>query len=146
MSSTATLDESPTLARRIFGLRTIASEPGRTRQAVHKGLTGAKVRALQRQLGVNQKTLASLVGVAPRTLQSLEGRKRLSAVATDRAARLVRVFDYAVEVLGDKDAASGWLLDVNQALGGEAPITWLGTDAGTLEVVDLLGRIDHGMW
>ena len=113
---------------------------------MHKGLTGAKVRALQRQLGVNQKTLASLVGVAPRTLQSLEGRKRLSAVATDRAARLVRVFDYAVEVLGDKDAASGWLLDVNQALGGEAPITWLGTDAGTLEVVDLLGRIDHGMW
>lgn len=85
-----------------------------------------------------------VVGSA-RTLQ----RKRtahqpLSADESDRLARLARVVVRAEEALGNVDAAHRWLAKPNRSLGGAAPLHLLDSDAGTLAVSQVLGRIEHG--
>lgn len=52
----------------------------------------------------------------------------------------------AEEVLGDFDKATDWLSSENNALGGVTPISLLDTDAGAQSVMDLLGRIEHGVY
>jgi len=42
-------------------------------------------------------------------------------------------------------AAIDWLRSRNQALGGATPLSLLDTDAGAEDVMDLLGRIEHGV-
>ncbi len=58
---------------------------------------------------------------------------------------VVRIFNRAAEVLGDKKTAGEWLRDHQPALGGHIPLDLLWSDDGAKEVEDLLVRIDHGV-
>jgi len=136
-----------TLASRIFGVRSIESEPAAVRRAVMKGVPTTKLRAVREVYAFSQAEMAEALGVTARTL-TRKGRTRtpLGLSASDGTARLVRVFDRAVEVLGTRDRATEWLRTSNDALGGDAPRTWLDTDAGTAEVLRVLGRLEHGVF
>jgi putative toxin-antitoxin system antitoxin component (TIGR02293 family) len=112
---------------------------------------GLPVKALDTLLGdlvgefVSQADVYGVVGSA-RTLQ----RKRsqgttLSAEESDRLARLARMVVRTEEALGSPDRVQPWLATPNRALGGRTPISLLGSDAGTLAVERVLGRIEHGI-
>jgi putative toxin-antitoxin system antitoxin component (TIGR02293 family) len=112
---------------------------------------GLPVKALDTLLGdlvgefVSQADVYGVVGSA-RTLQ----RKRsqgttLSAEESDRLARLARMVVRTEEALGHADRVQPWLAAPNRALGGRTPISLLGSDAGTLAVERVLGRIEHGI-
>jgi putative toxin-antitoxin system antitoxin component (TIGR02293 family) len=51
----------------------------------------------------------------------------------------------ALEVFGDSDRAIQWLGESNPALNNEPPIRVIQTDDGRREVLDILGRIQHGV-
>jgi len=139
--------EPETLASRVFGVRTVESEPVAVRRAVIAGVEPAKLRTVQEVYGFTQGELAGLLGVTTRTLnRKSHAQKRLSLGASDGTARLVRVFDRAVEVLGTALRATEWLRTPNGALGGDPPRSWLDTDAGTAEVLRVLGRLEHGVF
>lgn len=65
---------------------------------------------------------------------SLRARKVKSAV-------LVR----AREVFGESERALQWMRESNPALNGETPIRAIRTEDGQREVLDILGRIQHGV-
>ena len=93
-----------------------------------------------------QAEIYRVVGSA-RTLQRKRTAHRpLSADESDRLARLARVVVFAEEALGNVAAAHRWLARPNRALGGAAPINLLDSDAGTLAVSQVLGRIEHGVY
>ena len=50
------------------------------------------------------------------------------------------------EVFEDRDFASQWIETPRRALNGKKPIELSKTDAGLSEVLDLLGRIEHGVF
>ena len=82
-----------------------------------------------------------------RTLQ----RKRdegsdLSPGESDRLARLARLLVRAEQVFTDREKAHRWLAAPNRALGGLRPISLLDSDAGSLAVERILGRIEHGVF
>ncbi|PHM70842.1 antitoxin Xre/MbcA/ParS toxin-binding domain-containing protein [Xenorhabdus sp. KJ12.1] len=65
---------------------------------------------------------------------------------SERIARLVRVFDATITFFnGDKEAAYHWLKEPVKGLGHVAPISLLSTESGALEVMDLIGRLEHGV-
>ncbi|MWR20541.1 DUF2384 domain-containing protein, partial [Helicobacter pylori] len=67
----------------------------------------------------------------------------------DESAKLVRfarVVERAESVFEGKEAALDWLSAPNAALGGKAPIACLDTDDGIEQVLDTLGRIEHGVF
>jgi len=86
--------------------------------------------------------------VAPdRTLaRRLAKQERLTTAETDRAIRLARIVTEAERVFGDSEKAGLWLRRDNGALGGQAPLSLLKTEAGARAVDEILIRIDHGMY
>jgi putative toxin-antitoxin system antitoxin component (TIGR02293 family) len=116
--------------------------------AVAIGLPSGSLDALLLQLApaaIPQKDLYQVVG-SERTLKRKRvGRTRLSVAESDKLARLARVAARAEEALGDRDRALRWLGKPNRALGGKAPVTLLGSDAGTVVVEQVLERLAHGV-
>lgn len=116
--------------------------------AVRKGLPSESLDivfgSFAKMMGL-QASLYQAVGSA-RTLQ----RKRaehsvLSADESDRLARLARMIVRAEQALDDTDKALDWMASPNRALRGERPIDLLDSDAGSLAVERILGRIEHGV-
>jgi len=70
----------------------------------------------------------------------------LTPEESERIARLVRVVDAAVQFFGSKKMAWDWLESPVRGLGNVAPITLIATESGALEVTDLLGRLEHGVF
>ena len=64
--------------------------------------------------------------------------------ARDEAYARVRA--KAVETLGSAEKADEWLVIPNRALGGRPPMAMLDTKEGAQEVVNVLGRIDWGVF
>ncbi|MGH7624208.1 MAG: type II RES/Xre toxin-antitoxin system antitoxin [Gemmatimonadaceae bacterium] len=94
----------------------------------------------------SQADVYRVIGSA-RTLQRKRTeRAPLSADESDRLARMARLVVRAEEALGDADKAHRWLSIPNRALGGERPFSLLDSDAGTLAVERVLGRIEHGVY
>ena len=137
----------PSLASAVFHVDSVDEDPSKVLAQVRDGVDATAIETLMDALGVTQQEIARLLGTSLRTVARLRGGKgRMDLRASDRAARLVRVFDRAVEVLGNIERARLWLATPNQALAGNAPRLWLDTDAGTTEVTSLLGRIEHGIF
>ena len=73
--------------------------------------------------------------------------KSLSPDESERIARFVRVMDAAVQLFaGHKEEATQWLSRPVKGLGNIAPITLLATESGALDVLDLIGRLEHGVF
>jgi putative toxin-antitoxin system antitoxin component (TIGR02293 family) len=75
-----------------------------------------------------------ILGIAdvPSVIDSAEVIRRISAQAQD--------------VLESAETAVNWLKRPNRALAGHAPIALLDTDEGTWQVVELLDRIEYGVY
>ena len=117
--------------------------------AVRAGLPAKTLDSIFAELSaeaISQAAVYKLIG-SGRTLQ----RKRtqnlaLSALESDRLARLARILVRAEEALGDGSRGRRWLAQSNRALGGERPIDLLDSDTGTVAVERVLGRIEHGVF
>ena len=73
--------------------------------------------------------------------------KSLSPDESERIARFVRVMDATVQLFaGHKEEATQWLSRPVKGLGNIAPITLLATESGALDVLDLIGRLEHGVF
>ena len=59
---------------------------------------------------------------------------------------LAEILALAESVLGTKDKARHWLNTRNRALGNASPLSLLETEAGADEVVNVLGRIEFGVY
>jgi putative toxin-antitoxin system antitoxin component (TIGR02293 family) len=118
-------------------------------EAVRAGLPSSALDFVLAELGKSlgsQAEVYRVVGSA-RTLQrKRSARTDLSADESDRLARLARLVVRAEEALGDAEKAGRWLTQPNRALGGQHPLSLLDSDAGSLAVERVLGRIEHGVY
>jgi len=121
--------------------------PGLTElgERVRGGLPYAALEAVMRQLGLNREQVAEALHLPERTLARRKKERRLHPDESDRLFRLARIAAQTAEVLGSTDKAARWLRQPNRALGGRVPLALLDTDAGTREVEEVLGRIEHGV-
>lgn len=97
---------------------------------------------------MSKADILRIAGINERNVARRKSAGRtLSPDESERVARLVRVFDAAVQLFnGDKDAAWQWLRNPVKALGNIAPVTLVSTESGAIEVIDLIGRLEHGVW
>ena len=113
--------------------------------AVRKGLPAGRLDKVARLLAVDRALLLRVLGISERTLQRKHVLSaRLSPAASDRLARIGRIYALAVDVFGDSGEAAEWLKRPSRALGKELPLRLLDTDAGTQQVERELRQIQHG--
>jgi putative toxin-antitoxin system antitoxin component (TIGR02293 family) len=116
------------------------------RAQVRRGLEYALLEALMEIFDLEREDLSRALDIPLRTLARRKLEKRLPPAESDRLARLARIAALATEALGGEEKAARWLKAPNRALGGEAPLGLLDTDAGSREVENVLGRIEHGVF
>jgi putative toxin-antitoxin system antitoxin component (TIGR02293 family) len=115
-------------------------------QKIHEGFPFKSLQRVKAALDLDEKSIAGLIGVSPRTITRRKKEKRLSSGESDRVARLARILDLAETVFEDRDKAKEWLHTPNPALGMETPLDLLDTDYGAKRVEEVLWRIEYGVY
>ena len=113
---------------------------------IRKGISSKALTSLTQVIGVSQSELATALGIPERTLARRKREGVLSSEESSKVVRLARVIERAEIVFEDIAAAIDWLKSSNAALGGVTPLSLLDTDIGTENVMDTLGRIEHGVF
>lgn len=115
-------------------------------QRVSEGFSYEVIENFRENVGLSAGEMADLVQINPRTLSRRKREGRLRTDESDRVLRLSRVYGRALDLFnGDLDKARHWLSTPKVALGGESPLDYSRVYVGAQEVVDLIGRIEHGV-
>lgn len=137
-------------ALQLLGIETVSEEKELyklSHDIIRQGLSIDSLKQLANYYKMPEAQIASLLGTSERTLDRLQKEdKPLNATRSDRLYRLARVAARAIQVFENEETARKWLKRPNRALAGVAPIELLDTDAGTEEIVDLLNRIEYGVY
>ena len=59
---------------------------------------------------------------------------------------IVEVVTKGIDVFEDKSRFNEWMRQPNKALGGKSPLSLIDSDAGIKDILDVLGRIKHGVY
>jgi putative toxin-antitoxin system antitoxin component (TIGR02293 family) len=115
-------------------------------EAVEAGVPVATMDNFVAASGMKQKDVLEVV-IPLRTLKHRKARKEpLTLDESDKLVRLIRVYDQAVHVLGEKEKAVYWLSEPKRRFEGRTPIQMMVTGLGTRMVEEMLGQIQHGMF
>jgi putative toxin-antitoxin system antitoxin component (TIGR02293 family) len=115
-------------------------------EAVEAGVPVATMDSFVAASGMKQKDVLEVV-IPLRTLKHRKARKEpLTLDESDKLVRLIRVYDQAVQVFGEKEKAVYWLGEPKRRFDGRTPIQMMVTGLGTRMVEEMLGQIEHGMF
>ena len=127
-----------------LGLEAPATEAEMLR-IVERKLAPAVIKRLV-SLGVQPSEINAVI-IPLRTLQHRRSRReKLTVQESDRVLRVIKVISLAECVYGNRERALTWLRKPHSRLQGRAPLSLLGTDAGSRIVEELLVQIDEGMF
>jgi putative toxin-antitoxin system antitoxin component (TIGR02293 family) len=110
------------------------------------GLTIGQFDHLCEAMDLTPLRLAAAAGIAPRTFARRKREGLLQPDESERVFRFSALFDTAVEVFGDIDAARHWFKAPLRTLHGKSPLDYAETEPGAREVEDILGRLEHGVF
>jgi len=129
------------LSRKRHDLNTSSVES--IRQIIHNGLPKVAFEQLKLITSVPGELLATVVGIPARTLA------RRTVFKPDETGSILRVaatFQKTLEVHEDLSLARKWFVTGKRSLGGACPLEFCDTEPGTAEVMNLLTRIEHGVF
>lgn len=113
---------------------------------IRNGLPTSFLDSLKDALEMTETQLADVVGIARQTLVRRKRQGALRRDEGDRAAMVTRMFNMALSCFdGNREHALDWLKHPNPALAGETPLKRADTATGAEDVIDLIGRLEHGI-
>ena len=113
---------------------------------IRNGLPASFLDSLKDALEMTETQLADVVGIARQTLVRRKRQGALRRDEGDRAAMVTRMFNMALSCFdGNREHALDWLKHPNPALAGETPLERADTATGAEDVIDLIGRLEHGI-
>lgn len=130
----------------VFGKLGIPSRGADLYRAIEVGIPYTAFTKLARLLSLDEKELADAMGIAPTTFRRRVRLCRFNTVESDRIYRLALIFKAGCDLFeGDCEAARRWLTRPVKGLGDQRPIDIAATSAQTADVLDLIGRLEHGI-
>ena len=92
------------------------------------------------------KDFAPIAGTSVRTLARLKPDQNIPPQAAEVTISLMRAHAKATEIFGYEEASVKWLKTPNKILGGITPVQAMSSRFGAEEVMDMLGRIQYGVY
>jgi len=115
-------------------------------EQIRGGASAHILADLKRLLSISDLELVAIVGIPRQTMLRRLKQGRLTRHEGDRAARLARVYNAALEFFDyNHESAVRWLKHRNPALAGETPLEHSDTEVGAEEVLTVLHRLAHGI-
>jgi len=113
------------------------------RTEIEKGFKKSAFDRLKVFIDTSADDLSRVIRVSSRTLAR---RSTFKPDETERLLRVAAAFQRSVEVMEDLDKARRWFSSPKRALGGKTPLEFCDTEPGADEVMNLLGRIEYGVF
>lgn len=115
--------------------------------AISKGLSYDVFVQMAELTRIDKKTLAACLSIAPATLHRRAKTGKFTPEESDKLYRFTDVLAAAIALFeGNQDEAITWLLSDIKGLGEKKPLDMLSTSAGCDAVIDLIGRLEHGVF
>ena len=115
-------------------------------QRVEEGLPVMDVVKFGKQAGFTNDELAQVINIPARTYaRRIAEKGRFKVHEGERAARLMRVFDYAKRLFVTDENTRGWFNAKLIVLGGKTPLEYAQTEPGAREVEAVIERIEDGV-
>ncbi len=116
-------------------------------QSLKQGLSYRVFETLAKLSCLDKKDFAKIVTIPPATLRRRSLTGKFTQDESDRLYRYAEVMKAAKDLFeGDQQAANKWLEKSIRGLGGHRPIDMLATTAETEAVLDLIGRLEYGVF
>lgn len=128
----------------LIGLK--AKNPAILIEKVSNGLPYKSLGRLSKNIGVPERELAGIIHIPPRTMARRKTGGRLNSLESQRLWRIARVYERAEEVLKDMDRVKRWFRSPIRGLGYKTPLELIDTEPGAVEVENMLGRIEDGVF
>jgi len=113
------------------------------RQEITKGMKRSAFNRLKEITQISREDLGAVVRIPARTLSR---REVFHPDESERILRVAAAFQRTIEVFEDLPKARHWFSTPKRALGGQSPLQFCDTEVGADEVVNLLGRIEQGVF
>jgi putative toxin-antitoxin system antitoxin component (TIGR02293 family) len=114
--------------------------------AVESGLPVSVLTEFLSASGMSSRDIYEVV-ISARTLKQRMKRKQpLTMDEGDKLLRLIRVFDQATRVFGNREKALYWLTKQKSRFSERRPVQMLRTDLGSRMVEEMLVQIDEGIY
>jgi putative toxin-antitoxin system antitoxin component (TIGR02293 family) len=110
------------------------------------GVSKKYLEKLKAKTMLDYQKLADVLSINRATLINKKEDEKFSAAQSERIIGLDALFNQGLEVFKDKDKLNGWLNTPNRALDGKIPYEVMGNQFGREEVLNLLGRIQWGVY
>jgi len=115
-------------------------------EQIRAGFPIGVFESLSEALDISEKDLAGYTSITPRTLARRKTLGQLQPTESDRLSRIVILLDKAINLFeGNQEKAVHWLKTPKRALAGATPIGYSDTEPGVQEVLNLIGRLEHGV-
>ena len=116
-------------------------------EAIRHGLPSAVIENIVKASSISEDVIFTSLRIAKRTAARRKATSsRLKPAESELIFRFGKVLVAATEVLGERGKAREWLLTENRALFGNRPIDLLDTSIGFEDVMDVLYRIEYGVY
>ena len=113
--------------------------------SANQGVPKSFLIDISEKLSVSVRSLAPLLHISERQLSRYEADQILPPDLSERALQIGRVYGRAVAVFGDEEKAVSWLKRPNRVL-GSSPLDVLVTAFGVERVLQILSRLEHGVY
>ncbi|SNB45434.1 antitoxin Xre/MbcA/ParS toxin-binding domain-containing protein [Geobacter sp. DSM 9736] len=114
-------------------------------EIIERGLPYDAVERLIEALDLTLEDFCHIVPVSRRTLARYRGGS-LDSHLSDHVLMVGKVYERAAEVLESQENAIHWLKTPNYTFRFKRPLDYLSSFTGAQEVLDELGRLQHGIF
>lgn len=121
---------------------------GSTKDLNHLAEEGLPKQALvifMQKINLDERRLFSYLDVTRRTIDNYKPRERLRLYISDRLIHLAELYVKGKEIFDSFGNFHSWLNRPSVDLGGEKPVDRIQTRKGIDELLQVLGRIEHGI-
>ena len=115
-------------------------------QLSKKGVSKKYLEKVKAKTMLDYQKLATVLSINRATLINKKQEEKFSPAQSERIIGLEVLYNQGLEVFQDKDKLNGWLNTPNRALGGKIPYEIMDNQFGREEVLNLLGRIQWGVY
>ena len=121
--------------------------PAVCRQILSDGIKKSEFSVvIHTMINVPEKDFAKMAGTSARTISRLKNNQLIPEHAAEVTLSVIRVLRKAEEVFGSQEKAVLWLKRPNTVLNDSIPLNLLSSRFGAEEVMDLLTRIEYGVY
>ncbi len=95
--------------------------------------------------GIPKSDMASMLGVSDKTFYNIMQKTYLDRERSDRFHFLHQVLESGKDTFGSEEGFTSWMNTPQPTLDGHKPLDMLSSITGANQVLQMLGRIKHGI-